>query len=246
MSGRRLLLLLLPLTVPVMTALQNGGRTVAAAGDTPTPTPVPTSTPVPGPAGPALLAAMEQALKHAGSVHIIETGNLTIPSAPDQNQTLAGTVDVSSKHHLLHSVLVNHFAGGQPDARSVVIAVGKHDATRSGQVGKTAKWKCPRQKVVAGTYDAAQLPRQVDGATTVGAESLTGVSVWHVHLPETSSAGTIDADFYIGQSDNLLLRETLRLTVGSGTDQATATLDLNYSQYGKAFKLKLPAVCGRR
>jgi hypothetical protein len=207
----------------------------------------------PLPAGPDLIAKMQDILKHAGSVHIDST--LTV-SIPNSSRTLvAQHVDYSWRDSHVSSRATTRSASFHvrpattTTAHSTTLIVGSREASRSGR----DTWSCGSSKETLKTLGAllvSFLHVQGRGARTLGAETIAGMAVWHVrataHVPFLSGAPTDQqVDLYLAQSDARVIKQTLA-TTGTGQPTIYITVANRYTGYGTSVRGLLPAACAEK
>lgn len=69
--------------------------------------------------------------------------------------------------------------------------------------------------------------------------------VWHVRATanDKKTHDSYKINYYIAQADYTLVRQTIRLTFGTGSGNDAEKVTVNYSNYGKPVTAKLPAKC---
>jgi len=212
------------------------------------------------PSGADLMAQMESAMQSEGSAHLTFGGNIAGPQLT--SGSVSGQGDISSvdqRSHLVGALPVIVTANGSQTAeivREETIRVGHHEAnriqypdTQSGKDGQTLSdqpWQCSTVKhLLPDTYDVVGVPTDLKDVTNQGATTIQNVPVWLVTA--TSVDGATNAvqehEYYIGQADSLLVRQTFVVTVNPGPNQTTTTLAIDYTQYGEDVHVSLPAAC---
>lgn len=192
---------------------------------------------------------MQKTLAHAGSAHIDSTLTVSIPNS--SRTVVAYRADYSwhdsrvSSHAETRSISP-HAQTATTTARSTTIIVGSREASRSG----TGAWNCGSSKQTLKALGALLLGFlhvQGHGARTLGAETISGVPVWHVvataRIPFLSAAPTdYQIDLYLAQSDAHVIKQALA-TTGTGQPIIYITVANVYARFGTAVRTSLPASC---
>lgn len=217
---------------------------------TPTPTPTPTLTVSP-PSAATLLKKMQAAMKRAGSAHGVLTARVTQPGY-DTSDT--GVRDVSERTFRLHSRSTTTTAvmlNGKTTTSSVkmeTVQSRRWVAARfSNDSSASVRWTCSKSKKlyprVFALVPSVKL-KWVEGP--VATTTIAGTPAWDVHLVHGGKKGKLQAteDFFIAQSDHLLVRYALSATIPPpATDTAELSEQEDYSKFGETVKVHLPHAC---
>jgi hypothetical protein len=197
---------------------------------------------------------MQQAVAARNSYHVVETNKVTAAGTLTLTVRLVG--NASTKPRRAHEVITEkgkETISGRTKklhAKLTAIVVGNRLALRQGKKA----WQCQSFKSTAQATSALVGSIQYKNAVNLGATTLNGISVWHVHADVTADLGTIGVslgnqkflmptDFYIAQSDGTLVREkgTIDTTTSGVTLHDVTTVTI--TKYGVKVTAKLPAAC---
>jgi hypothetical protein len=243
-----ILVLLFALTQPAsgQTPPPNSGSTV-----TPIPTAVPTLTLAPLPSGGQLISQMKSIVKAKGSAHVesyiaVAVGSLSVVESPIH-------VDLSWQRSQVRAKLVTHSSSGNSQTTTVqhisYASVGNRTATRRDHHA----WQCATSRSYVASLLltlAGFLHAHGQDAQNLGAETVDGTAVWHVRTtqpePLDISSGRNPrqpVDYYISQSDSMVVRMTLTESVSTETTVALVEIKNDYSSYGETVSVTLPKPC---
>lgn len=218
------------------------------SGATTTPVPSPTVTATPSvPSGQDLLTQMSTAMVAKNTYHGTYRSVTEVPAVQRQVENLQA--DVSIKPALEREVgtirltQLNRQPTKSTTQRERVILVKKRLATKTGKKA----WACTTVSQVAQTVGSVHGATKIESLTTLGPETVSAISVWHVREVATVSilgqSVPVTADFYISQADFTMVRATISDSLTISGITATANVVQDFSKYGEKVKVKLPAAC---
>lgn len=231
------------------------GTPLVAPTSEPALTSSPTASPTIGPpSGPDLIVAMKSAVKEAGSVRAAGSVSLELLRHSRIVENITANTSWTQAMVKLSGQITQIDFTKPPKSTSQMgtyVEVATHSASKLGR----AKWLCETSSrtlknnllLLAGFLYTKKV-----GALNLGAAIVDSVPVWHVRAIQTSRpieylppTRPLQADLYISQTDNTVVRETWSLTVATPTARLKQSLTLDYSNYGEMFSATLPKACLR-